>query len=332
MPGIRPITLKCFISCATLVSLVVATRGSDTLAAKIDDPTTRIPDQFHADRDTVQFSYSATYNFLFLKLKKIGRAVIDVTEGQWTNRYTGSNTPACVVKLHFDSRDAPGARQRGRLSFHNSSVSVLTMPGLETILHVVRNDEDLNPFFKERRRVKSIDIYDVESGTLNYRRHDLLTGVTSTNLAASAEAMKQSEQVSSFLKVIAELMRGKKKRLRPGQDKLILNVDDQLVEFSITIRREKHPGRILGNRNESLRLHMEPDRDLGGKARKFTLWAMPFVRFAESTGNQPLIEMARSGPDYASVPLVLDSYLSLGKVRCRLNRARVKTYSPIVAR
>ncbi|NKB22851.1 MAG: hypothetical protein GKR87_00320 [Kiritimatiellae bacterium] len=276
----------------------------------------------------VHLSYEATYRLFFLELKKVATAEIKATEGRWHNRVTGLRVPVCLIEFKIDSLDHPDSGKQRRFSFHNSVVSVMTLPDLETVLYIKRDDEHIRPWFKKAEKVKRLEIFDMESGQMDYYREDLLSGDVQTQLVGGENILKQNKKMVSLADILSKIYRGEKTyadlhALTPIQ----IDVGQTSVMYDVVTKKEKSPMRVMGEKRSSLRMHFRPSKGTETKGCEFTLWACSFIDLVKRIDNETLKSIADEALEFTMTPLVLDAHLSLGVIRCRLNTVYTEAWS-----
>lgn len=272
---------------------------------------------FTPNQPTVDITYSATYKFLGLSLKRLATVTLRTTEGLWSNRHTQVVVPAVKTMLSLDTFDKATDKKRKRISFHNTVVSIQTMPDLETVAYIKENDEKMKPLLKHASTVRTIEIFDFQSKPLTYYHKDLQSAAITTNLTGAQEVQDQSQQVSSFMQVLSEVYHGKK-TTNGETSTLQISVKNTLVTYSLSMKQDKIPGKVMGEKMPAICVSMKPNKKAPTEARTFVMWAAAFEDITKKSEDKLLATLSEQALDFSMAPIVLDIHLSLGMIRCRL--------------
>ncbi|NCC51936.1 MAG: hypothetical protein EOM20_12065 [Spartobacteria bacterium] len=277
--------------------------------------------RFIPDKPTISVEYAVDYRLLFLKLFHIANARVDTTEGYWVYAGTQEKAAVCLVEMYLTSHTDERDPERGWIYLKNHIMTVMTMPDLDSIIFIKHLDERIDPPFKSAKRTKTLHVYDLESGMLNYRLYDYLSDTLSTNLTGSFDLAKQGADISNILKIMSGIYYGKEELIHPDTDfRLHMSVDDGvIIPLVLDTRPDTTPIKLFGSRMDALRVKIEPERGAQVRNRKeFIIWAASLQDVARQADDLHLEQLAIKVPDWSMVPLVIDHGLSLGYIRCGL--------------
>jgi hypothetical protein len=305
-----------------LAALLAAGLRADAGSFKpVEDVRTR----FRPEKPSVRMSYNVAYRFLFLRIKNLAKATVWTTEGTWLRRDTGERIPAILVQANIDTPDDLGSNKRGRVSIHRQFTSVMAMPGLDTVFCVKQANEFINPLVREVKQSKYIEIYDLESGTLGYRRKDYLTGQVDTNLSGTFSMAQQGQELAIMLKLASAVYEGKRGMLTYDSNfRISVNIDGVGTPYAVQSEFDQKPLDILGHTIRALRIDMKPAQEAQRRGRPLVLWTASLHDIARLTGRRRLVRAAPDAPDWSMVPLVADYGLVIGYVRLHLTDVGVE--------
>lgn len=293
-------------------------------AGPSEDPVGDLWRRFEPSRPTVSLDYKVTYHLLSLELKRLAVAHADVTEGVWSNDYTGRVTPACFVDFHLNTEESTQHIDRVRVALHNRISTVLTLPDLEVLHYVKHSDERFNLAFKHQK-INNREIFDLESGNLAYHRIDWLTGDETNSVPGAAALQQQSREIQRFMKTIFEFYSGRLQPSETNEDfKVFVYTEATLVPFDVRAEAKRRTMDVLDRSIPALCLRARPGREANGRGRNFALFAASFEDVARQTGSEPLQNLARQSLEWSMVPLVSEFGLFIGSVRCVLTDIRVQ--------
>ena len=229
------------------------------------------------------------------------------------------------MELRFKSMEGGDKSKRGRVYLDNHMVSVLTMPELETLVHLKRTDEIMNLPFSAERRTDAFHMYNMEDDELVYRAEDYQAATVVTNLEGTVDLAKQGKAVSGALQILSGVYYGKKDML--GSDyEIQVDIDGQVMPFGVAAEDVRIPVRYLGSRMDVLRIDVSPKKKRAKvkcDARPFVVWGASFLDFADKTEDQGLADVAASSLQCSMVPLQADFCVTVGRVRCTLARVKL---------
>lgn len=303
---------------AGLVACLLMALVGRGMAEEVNPAVARICERFSPTHPTVVIDYRVSYQLMSLEVKRIASARVHVTQGLWSNRCTGVITPACFVDFRLDTPEAAGQEKNSRVVLHNRITSVLTIPDLEALQYVKQSDERFQTFFKHQR-VNNIEAYDLDSGKLNYYRHDYLTGQQTNNVPGAEQLARQSREVLRFMKMIFGFYTGRLNAQSPAEDmRVYVFTEGALVPFDLNTDSKRRNVSVMGHTISSLCLKVAPAREANGKGRQFAMFAASFEDVSRQTGADSLINLARQSMEWSMVPLVTEFGLCVGSVRCVL--------------
>lgn len=301
--------------CAFILATVTTGLGGDA-AAIIKE----LRSHLRPDKPTVEFSYEMGYRFLYIQLMKVGTAKIQATEGEWLNRKTGETQKVCFMELKLNSMEGGDKSKRGRIYLDNHLVSVLTLPELDTLVHLKRTNEIMKPLFKSERQTDAFHMYEMEDGRLTYYAEDYLAGTVTTNLAGTVDLAQQGKAVSGALQILSGVYYGKKDLIDSDYE-IQVDINGQVMPFGVETRDARIPVHYLRRRMNVLRVDVAPKKkeiEVKCDAQPFVVWGASFLDFADQTGNKRLSGVAASSLQCSMVPLQADFCVTLGRVRCTL--------------
>lgn len=286
----------------------------------LDSILQEIDRRFTPAKPTVVMTYDVRYRFLALNLMQVARATLEATEGAWDSGTDGNGTACCVIRVRLQSDPgSQGGQRDGRIFLDDQIVSVVTMPGLETLYYLKRTDERLRPLFGSKKNVLNFHVYDLTGGGLQFFAHDELAGTTTTNLTGATDMASQGREVSRVLSLLSDVYHGRKGPIGTDSDfRIFVNCDGKAVPFAARSARETVTA--AGDRYDALRVQVIPAREAprGVRARDFTVWATAFAEVAGRTEDADLQRVAAETPAWGMTPLLSDYGLALGSIRCSL--------------
>lgn len=288
------------------------------------DPVADLWLRFEPTHPTVSLDYKVTYHLLSLELKRLAVAHADVTEGIWSNRFTGQVTPACFVDFHLNTEEPTQNLDRVRVALHNRISTVLTLPELEALHYVKCSDERFNLAFKHQK-IDNREVFDLESGALVYHRIDWVTGEETNSVPGAEFLQQQSREIQRFMKMIFAFYSGRLKPSTTNEDfKMFVYTEGMLVPFDVRAESKRRTLEVLDRSIPALGLRARPDREAHGRGRNFDLYAASFADVAQQTGSESLKNLAQQSTEWSMVPLVSEFGLFIGTVRCVLTDIHVQ--------
>ncbi len=283
--------------------------------------------RFEASKPTVQMQYRVGYRFLHLEMKYIAEATVLATEGVWRPARGGDTLPACLVDFRLNTRDAAGLpdESRGSVSIHNRIVSVLTIPDLTALVYAKRTDQRIH-ILRQRSRMDSVELFDLEDGTLHYTGHDYQTGSQTNDLAGRSELTRQGREVCRFVQRIAAAYgRESQPAGQVSGDPVYIYTEGSLVPFALRFKDRRENVTVVGRSIPSLHLlaQPKPTRADRGKGRDFEMWTASFAAVSEQVQEPRLLALSRESVSFSMVPLITDLELPLGAIRGTLTDIRI---------
>jgi hypothetical protein len=286
-----------------------------------------IPKRFQATKQGVELTYQISYHIFGLKLLRIGDARAYSVEGIWLND-EGEPVPAFYSEVCFDTRDEPGAEDRGRISIHNKMVAVMSNPDLKTLVYFKDADEYLNPFFKGPNHEFYLDYYSIKEGGIDYYREDYTTGEKTTELENSDELLQQSNAIAATLRRMSNVYLGHEGALTHDSDfRVYFNVAGEVKPFAAESSKERFNVKPINQKMEALRVDISLAPEADGEAGDLTLWGVPFSELAATSGQSNLIQLAAETPDWSMIPLRMNYKRPVGYIRCHLEQIEGRSFS-----
>jgi hypothetical protein len=280
--------------------------------------------RFTPREQPVVMEYDVGYRFLNIELSHVGKIESTTTIGLWQHRVSGRDCPALLVDVRVDSPDGGRAGRRNRVSIHDRMVAVLSLPDMQALVFSKQTDEFLNPLIGRAKVTRSISVYDVQSGRVDYEQRDFMRGVVSTNLANPEALLEVSRRIRPVLEHLVDRCRaggsddGSAEKARIG-----VNMDGRVVALRFRTEAERSPGCFGRRRLPAVRVDTVAERGSAVKPRDFHAWSMGFAELARQVGDPALERAAREAPVQSVVPLVIDYELGLGSVRSSMTAIRV---------
>jgi hypothetical protein len=294
------------IGVAAMATAVHATDDTNVIAEAIS--------RFRPSRPTAVMTYDVTYALLNIRLKRLANATLKATEGTWRSASSGEWRPACLI----DFQVASPRTGDGSVNLSKRTVSVLTLPDLKILTYAKRNDEYIKPLFRKGRRMDYVEVYDFESGALNYRHHDLVTGTVETNLPGKAELARQSTEVAEVLQTLNAAYRDEPVPDHSAAKAVHFNVDGTVKTFTLSMKKGMIPVPFLSMKLNALHGDIAPEDGHGGRSESFSMWCIPFREFSGKTRDSELQKLAASGIECSMIPLAGEYSLFLGSLHCTL--------------
>jgi hypothetical protein len=276
---------------------------------------------FRPSRPALVMNYDVTYVLQHIRLKRVAGATIKATEGDWRSSVSNAWTPACMIDFHIASPRAGNGAGKDDISLLKRTISVLTMPGLKIIKYAKQNDEFIKPLFRKGRRMKYIEIYNFESGGLDYRRHDLVSGVVETNLAGMADLARQGTEVAGVLQALYAAYLETPVVNNSVVNKVHFNVDGVVRTFDLKMKKGRTSVPVLPRKITALYADIQPAEDGGSRDGSFSMWCMPFREFPVVSDSR----LAATSLECSMVPLSGEYGLFLGAIQCTLTNIFVQS-------
>ena len=273
--------------------------------------------RFRPSKPSVIADYDVTYALLHIRLKRVASATIEATEGAWRSGISNEWTPACLIDFHVASPQRGGGAEED-ISLFKRTVCVLTMPELKILTYAKQNDEFIKPLFMKGRRMKYVEVYNFESGALNYRHHDLVSGAVETNLPGMADLAKQSTEMADVLQTLYAAYREETVAGRPAADKVHFNVEGAVRTFALKTKRGRTSVPVLSPRLSALYADIQPEAEGDSRNESFSMWCMPFREFSAQTPDAELKKLAATSLECSMLPLSGEYSLFLGAIQCTL--------------
>ena len=291
--------------------------GSLSMALDEQVYTGKVASHFKPAKPTVSITYNVTYRLLGMNLISVARATLEATEGVWTFSDGSGTTPCCLINIVLrSSRCDEEAKKNGRVYINDRLISVSTMPDLNTLYYVKKTDEFINPPFKQSRRIEHTAVYDLETGTLDYRAENYLTGEVQTNLTGAADMATQGKEVAKVLQMVSDVYHKRRDLITPESDfRLMINCDGVAVPFAAQTSLENLS--ILGHAWPTLCAEVMPAKEAPEiRSRDFSMWATSVDEVAEFLDDPALKKIAEETPAWGMMPLLANYGLALGCIRC----------------
>ena len=286
-----------------------------------DDHTNLVAEvtrRFRPSHSAAVMSYDVTYALLHIRLKRVAGATIKATEGVWRSSVSNAWTPACLIDFNVASPRTGNDTESSNVSLFKRTVSVLTLPDLKIITYAKENDEFVKPFFRAGRRMKYVESYNFESGTVIYRHHDLVSGAVETNLPGMADLARQSTEVADVLQTLYAAYCEQPVAGRSGANQVHFNVEGAVRTFALKMTRGRTAVPVLSRKLTALYADIQPAVDSDGGNESFSMWCMPFREFARDTHDPELKKLAAASLECSMLPLSGEYGLFLGAIQCTL--------------
>jgi hypothetical protein len=250
--------------------------------------------------------YAVAYRFLNVEFGRLGKIEFKTTEGTFRHRITNQPVPAVLLEVSLDTADGCGTRERNRVSIHERMIAVVRVPNLEALVFGKATDDYLNPVFGRKVVSSTVSCYDTQSGSLQYAKRDLLTGVVSTNISNPEAMLSLSRRVLPLLEFLIDSYYGRS--TVAGSGRLSVNADGE-------------------DRQRVNALHVQtlPEKPTRARVSAFESWALPFDELASLCGDPVVLDEARGAAVKSVVPTVVQYDLRLGAIRATLSHVGVES-------
>ncbi len=275
--------------------------------------------QFHATARPLVFEYEVTYRFLHIEISRLGTLAMTTTEGEWTMPHASRPVPVVFVDFQFDSKDPRGVAQRPRVSVHDRIVAVLPIPSLEALLFAKDTDEYLNPLLGRHRILRSLSCYDVQSGSLDFWLHNLVTGGVVTNVSDPQAIVKMRRKVGPVLDFLMEQCHSNGvETIAPEALTIDVNTSGKVVPLRLRTVRERCPASVAGENLNGLRVDAIPAHKTDERIYRFRAWAVTFQELADRLKDTALQRASREAFVKVVVPVAAEYEMALGAIRMTL--------------
>jgi len=252
-----------------------------------------------------------------------------VVEGLWTNSLTGVLVPAYHINLAIDSLEKPEARAKTRLVMHDSVDCVLTRPTVDTILYVRQADEVINPLLGRRTVNQHVDIYDFQSGRLDYYHHNHATDLIKTNMSGREDFDRQGREIAFLMQTMGRVYRGDTPHLnRKNSPTIYVDSYGKATQFFLQTSMERRSAELVRSKVPAIRADLLQTE---GESAFLSMWATSFDEMARGMKDDLLIQRAKESPDWSMVPLMADYDLVLGCIRSTLTGMLLEKDAPAAA-
>ncbi len=304
-----------------VLAVILAALAAGAARGAEDEYTAGVHRRFQPEKPAVRMDYSVAYRLLGLELKQLADAQVTAVEGRWPGP-DGAARPACLVEFVLSTGAEGAEAQRGMVQIYNRITAVLTMPDLNAVLFVKRSKQRISLLCR-RKFLDNLEIYNVETGALDYACHDYLFNTVSTNLVGAADLARQGREVSRFLKILhANYHNDQSLAAFDPETPVYIYTEGDLVPFRLNFSRERDAVPALGAEIPAMYFAARPHRDARGRGRNFDMWAASFLDVSLKSEQSDLISLARSSLPWSMVPLRTDLGLPLGAIRCFLTGIR----------
>lgn len=253
-----------------------------------------------------------------MNLKDIARASIKTQEGLWLNTLNGTQSPCCMIIFTIESTGKHDG-VKGRFVVNNQIICVSGMPKLETILYIKKTDEIINPLFRKKRIASYTEVYNLESGDLDYLHKDRLADKMRTKLLGDTHLAKQGKEVCNVLQVISSIYYGKKDVTNTDANmKIHVNIDGVVKPFTLKTKEDTAKVPFLDDRISCIRVDVLPENGFLRHKACLSVWAASFRDITEKLDNEVLTSICDNTPQWSMIPLVTDYDLFIGSARCSI--------------
>ncbi len=307
--------------CAVLAVLLAALSAAAARSGE-DEYTAAARRRFRPEKPAVRMDYSVAYRLLGLELKQLANARVTAVEGGWPYPAGGAARPACLVDFVLSTGEEGAEAQRGMVQIFNRITAVLTMPDLNAVLFIKRSKQRISLLCR-RKFVDNLEIYNLETGALDYACHDYLFNTVSTNLVGADDLARQGREVSRFLQILYANYHDEQSlaAFDPETPVYIFTPKATCAPFRLNFSRERDAVPALGAEIPAMYFAARPHRNARGGPQfryvgGFLPGCFPEVRAAR------WISLARNSLPWSMVPLRTDLGLPLGAIRCFLTGIR----------
>ncbi len=285
--------------------------------AGADDPSQELASHFRPLKPTVCLTYSVTYSMLSLELCQMAEANLMVTEGVWKG--AGGDRPACLAVFRVDTPDTTGITCR--VVLHNAMTAVMaTAPGVEPLRYVKQIRESFRGIFSDTKT--SIDeSYDLEGETARFRRDDHIAGVVSTNLIGVGSDADQRRSMLNLLGLFFGFGGPGGDATEPMCVKLI--TEGAMVSYELRADAKQEELNVMGHDLSARRVRARPAANSNGRGKAFTLWAANLSAITEKSGLTGLLDVTSRNLNWQQVPVITQTGLRIGSIRCTLSGIRM---------
>jgi len=268
--------------------------------------------RFRPDGPAAVLRHRIAYRFLGLEIRHLAESRLTVGLGDW-QMATGGTQRATLLYLEVDS--IPSRTVRRRVSLHNRVVVVLRVPDLALLLYARLANEYFDPWLRRARRIKEYTEYSFESGDLQFRDHNLLSGTIRTNTQDAAVLVAQSREIGRLTALLLDIYAGRHPPVRWHDGlSVMLHAEGRPVPFGVTAHPAASPVRYDGER-AALLVRVGPPREPGVQGYDFMAWVTSFADLSRRRGDPELQRLSALAVCDSPVPLAVDFDLAVGCVR-----------------
>ena len=292
--------------------------------AETNDRAAELAGNFRQLKPTVCLTYSVTYRMLSLELCQMAEANLMVTEGVWHGEH--GDRKACLAVFRVDTPDTTGTACR--IVLHNSMTAVMAAPDIAPLRYVKQIRESFRGVFSDT--LTSLDeSYDLEGETPRFLHEDHIAGTISTNLAGAGSSEDQRRSMLNLLSLFFGFG-----SLATGSDdpkRVQLITEGTMVSYELSADSDQKEINVMGHELATRRVRARPLANNKGHGKAFTLWAADLNLVTEQIGLAGLLDGTRNNLNWQLVPVVTQTGLRVGSIRCTLSGIRLIPNSQAIA-
>jgi hypothetical protein len=167
--------------------------------------------------------------------------------------------------------------------------------------------------------LNNTEIYNMESGALQYFCRDYATGLVSTSLVGRAELEGEGKEVCRLLGLVYDAYRDTNTPLELTRDLPVhVYMRGNLMAYELHVKQRNSPVTVLGQRIPALRVWAYPTKQRFMLHYGCDAWTVSFPDLLAQTRPPGLVEIREEINDSIMIPLVADLSFPLGTIRGQL--------------
>ncbi|MEI7436855.1 MAG: hypothetical protein WCL16_08645 [bacterium] len=286
------------------------------MAADVGNPASELTRHFRPLKPTVCLTYSVTYRMLALELCQMAEANLMVTEGVWQGER--GDQPACLAVFRVDTPDKPGTSCR--VVLHNSMTAVMATPDIKPLRYVKQIRESFRGVFSDTRTLLD-ESYSLEGDIPLFQHTDHIAGTVSTNLTGAGSNNDQRRSMLNLLGLFFGFGIPASGENEPTRVQLI--TEGAMVSYELRADTDQKQLTVMGHELKTRRVRARPMADGNGHGKAFTLWAADLSVVTKQAGLAGLLDDTRRNLNWQQAPVVTQTGLRIGSIRCTLIGVRL---------
>ena len=156
---------------------------------------------------------------------------------------------------------------------------------------------------------------------MRFRRDDHIAGVVSTNLIGVGSDADQRRSMLNLLGLFFGFGGPGGCAVEPTRVQLI--TEGAMVPYELRADADQEELSVMGHDLTARRVRARPAANSNGHGKAFTLWAANLSAITEKAGLAGLLDGTSRNLNWQQVPVVTQTGLKIGSIRCTLSGIRM---------